>query len=87
MERNGIAKSEEFQSIERMKNNKRKEGLERLEEAEKVGFKVNCAKTQYLFSSRKSKTGNDKFIELNGNTYERCDKFKYLGVLVTKDNE
>ncbi|KAG8239571.1 hypothetical protein J437_LFUL019138 [Ladona fulva] len=39
------------------------EGLERLEkEAEKVGLKVNCAKTQYLFSSRKSTTGNDNFI-------------------------
>ncbi|KAG8240197.1 hypothetical protein J437_LFUL016694 [Ladona fulva] len=64
------------------------EGLERLEmEAQKVGLKVNRAKTQYLFSSRKSTTGNNKFIELNGNKYERCDKFKYLGVLVTKDNE
>ncbi|KAG8223826.1 hypothetical protein J437_LFUL003714 [Ladona fulva] len=52
------------------------ESLERLEmEAEKVGLKVNCAKTQYLFSSRKSMTGNDKFIELNGSKYEISDKF------------
>ncbi|KAG8226654.1 hypothetical protein J437_LFUL005306 [Ladona fulva] len=46
-------------------------------EAEKVGLKVNCPKTQCLFSSRKSTIGNDNFIELNGNKYERCDKFNY----------
>ncbi|KAG8238290.1 hypothetical protein J437_LFUL015262 [Ladona fulva] len=40
-----------------------------------------------IMQNMKSTTGNDNFIELNGNKYERCDKFKYLGVSVTKDNE
>jgi hypothetical protein len=53
----------------------------------KFGLKVNCAKTRHLFSSRKSTTVKDKYIELNGKKSERRNNFKFLGVLVTKDNE
>lgn len=62
------------------------EGFDRLEkEAEQLGLRVNNTKTQYLFASRKNVV-KEKYIKLNGGNYERCEKFQYLGVLVTEDS-
>lgn len=69
------------------KPNELEEGLDRLKkEAEELWLRVNKAKTQYLFSSRRNSAMKNKFIKLNGVNYESCENFKYLGVLVTKDN-
>jgi hypothetical protein len=51
-----------------------------------TGLVINIARTKYMRSKDiigAAKTG----IELNGQIYERVDNFKYLGALVTSQNE
>lgn len=62
-------------------------GLARLEEAAgEMGLQVNQAKTKYMFSSRTRGAGDDHRIKLNGGYYDKCRNFKYLGSLITTDN-
>jgi hypothetical protein len=54
--------------------------------AEEMGLRIHRDKTMYMLSSRKSSSGQDRNIIINGATYKKCSSFKYLGSLITEDN-
>jgi hypothetical protein len=51
-----------------------------------TGLVINIAKTKYM-RSEDIISAAKRDIELNGHIYERVDNFKYLGALVTSQNE
>jgi hypothetical protein len=51
-----------------------------------TGLVINTAKTKYM-RSKDIISAAKTDIELNGQIYERVDNFKYLGALVTSQNE
>ncbi|VVC44605.1 Reverse transcriptase domain [Cinara cedri] len=56
--------------------------------AEKVGLRVNEEKTKYMVVSRRN--GNqvqEEFIEVEEYKFKRVDQFKYLGSIITQDND
>ncbi|KAL4100807.1 hypothetical protein QTP88_020836 [Uroleucon formosanum] len=56
--------------------------------AEKVGLTVNDDKTEYLTVSRNSRDyGLGQHIELEGHIFKKVSLFKYLGSIITQDNE
>lgn len=63
------------------------ENLVKLETAgEEMGLKINQSKTKYMLSTRKRQNTKEKTILLNQVEYEWCQNFKYLGSLITDDN-
>ncbi|KAL4143760.1 hypothetical protein QTP88_006047 [Uroleucon formosanum] len=56
--------------------------------AEKVGLRINEEKTEYMVVSRRN--GNlvqEEFIEVEKYKFKRVDQFKYLGSIITQDND
>jgi hypothetical protein len=54
--------------------------------AASTGLVINTTKTKYMRSKETTGAANID-IKLNGQIYERVDNFKYLGALVTSQNE
>jgi hypothetical protein len=54
--------------------------------AASTGLVINTTKTKYMRSKETIGAANID-IKLNGQIYERTDNFKYLGALVTSQNE
>lgn len=50
------------------------------------GLRVNHAKIQYFFASRKYVGMENKSILLNGVNSEKCDNFQCFGIIVTRNN-
>jgi hypothetical protein len=56
--------------------------------AEKVGLRINEEKSEYMVVSRRN--GNlvqDEFIEVEEYKFRRVDQFKYLGLIITQNND
>ncbi|VVC38751.1 Reverse transcriptase domain [Cinara cedri] len=65
-----------------------KMGKSFIKAAEKVGLRVNEEKTKYMVVSRRN--GNqvqEEFIEVEEYKFKRVDQFKYLGSIITQDND
>ncbi|KAL4084186.1 hypothetical protein QTP88_028016 [Uroleucon formosanum] len=63
-------------------------GKKLIKAAEKVGLTVNDDKTEYLTVSRNSRDyGLGQHIELEGHIFKKVSQFKYLGSIITQDNE
>ncbi|KAJ4433364.1 hypothetical protein ANN_15623 [Periplaneta americana] len=61
--------------------------LQLVEEGEKLGLSVNQRKTKYMIATRnKNKWGNSKDITIGDYNFERVTNFKYLGSIITEDN-
>lgn len=63
-------------------------GKKLIKAAEKVGLTVNDDKTEYLIVSRNNRNyGLEQHIELEGHKFRKVSQFKYLGSIITQDNE
>ncbi|VVC32422.1 Reverse transcriptase domain [Cinara cedri] len=65
-----------------------KMGKSLIKAAEKVGLRINEEKTKYMVVSRRN--GNqvqEEFIEVEEYKFKRVDQFKYLGSIITQDND
>ncbi|KAL4091796.1 hypothetical protein QTP88_026430 [Uroleucon formosanum] len=65
-----------------------KMGKSLIKAAENVGLKINEEKTEYMVVSRRN--GNqiqEEFIEVEEYKFKRVDQFKYLGSIITQDND
>ncbi|KAL4153967.1 hypothetical protein QTP88_001800 [Uroleucon formosanum] len=63
-------------------------GKKLIKAAEKVGLTVNDDKTEYLTVSRNSRNYRlGQHIELEGHIFKKVSQFKYLGSIITQDNE
>jgi len=63
-------------------------GKKLVKSAEKVGLTFNDDKTEYLILSRSNRNyGLEQHIELEGHTFRKVSQFKYLGSIITQDNE
>lgn len=55
---------------------------------EKVGLTVNDDRTEYWVVSRSNRNyGLEQHIELEGLIFRKISQFKYLGSIITQDNE
>jgi hypothetical protein len=62
-------------------------GVARMEsKAEEIGLRINSDKTKYMLLSRKGPSGQHRNIIINGTTYKQCSSCKYLGSLITEDD-
>lgn len=53
-----------------------------------MGLTVNDDKTEYLIVSRSNRNyGLEQHIELEEHTFKKVSQFKYLGSIITQDNE
>jgi hypothetical protein len=65
-----------------------KMGKSLINAAEKVGLRINEEKIEYTVVSRRN--GNlvqEEFIEVEEYKFRRVDQFKYLGSIITQDND
>ncbi|KAF0753170.1 ribosome biogenesis protein TSR3 isoform X1 [Aphis craccivora] len=63
-------------------------GKKLIKTAEKVGLTINDDKTEYLVVSRSNRNYRlEQHIELEGHTFKKVSQFKYLGSIITQDNE
>ena len=51
-----------------------------------IGLEVNADKTKYMVMSRDQNAGRNHSVRINNNTFERVEKFKYLGKTLTNQN-
>jgi hypothetical protein len=63
-----------------------KDAFNRLEKAsqKKMGLKINYDKTKYMETT--CKPNKEKYIRINNSDIERINKFKYLGSIITNNN-
>jgi len=55
---------------------------------EKIRLTVNDDKTEYLVVSRNNRNyGLEQHIKLEGHKFKKVSQFKYLGSIITQDNE
>jgi hypothetical protein len=57
-----------------------------LEEAGKIGLKVNNTKTKYVHFTRNRDNRDQGTLQVNGHYFEKVDSFKYLGVVISEQN-
>ena len=57
------------------------------EESKRAGLSINEAKTKYMYMSRKAKHHLTGSFAINSYEFEKVDTFKYLGSLITSNNE
>jgi hypothetical protein len=58
------------------------------EGAKEVGLGINEEKTKYMINTRnKVRFRNDKHLQVNNCGFERVGEFKYLGSLITENND
>jgi hypothetical protein len=56
--------------------------------AEKVGLRINEEKTEYMVVSwRNRNLVQEELIEMEEYKFRRVDQFKYLGSIITQDND
>ncbi|XP_060846231.1 uncharacterized protein LOC132925892 [Rhopalosiphum padi] len=78
---NLLSKGDDIETIKRL-------GKKLIKAAEKVGLSVNDDKTEYLIVSRNSRNHRlGQHIELEGHIFKKVSQFKYLGSIITQDNE
>jgi hypothetical protein len=59
-----------------------------MDASSKVGFIINYENTEYMKLNRRNRTYQHKeSINVDGHIFHRVPQFKYLGVLLTLDNE
>jgi len=59
-----------------------------MDAANKVGLRINDKKTEYMKLNRKDRTyRHGESMNVDGHIFQRVPQFKYLGVLLTQDNE
>jgi hypothetical protein len=65
------------------------EAFKQLEaESKNAGLTINESKTKYMINSRnKVRFRNVRSLNVGSHKFERVDKFKYSGSLVTENNE
>ncbi|KAF0769981.1 ribosome biogenesis protein TSR3 isoform X1 [Aphis craccivora] len=63
-------------------------GKKLIKTAEKVGLTINDDKTEYLVVSRSNRNYRlEQHFELEGHKFKKVSQFKYLGSIITQDNE
>jgi len=64
-----------------------KENTEALVVASKeTGLEVNADETKYMVMSRDQNAGRSHSMKLDNSSFERVEKFKYLGITLTNQN-
>ena len=51
-----------------------------------IGLEVSADKTKYMVVSRDQNAGRNHSVRIDNITFERVDKFKYLGTTLTNQN-
>jgi hypothetical protein len=51
-----------------------------------IGLEVSADKTKYMVTSRDQNAGRNHSVRINNSTFERVEKFKYLGTTLTNQN-
>jgi len=65
-----------------------KMGKSLIKDAKKVGLRINEEKTESMVvSRRKGNQVQEKFIKVEEYKYKRVNQFKYLGSIITQDND
>jgi hypothetical protein len=54
--------------------------------AKRLGLKINDDKTKFMINTPREQSAPEAF-EIGGHSFERTDSFKYLGVVLTTNNE
>jgi hypothetical protein len=58
------------------------------EGAKEVGLGTDEEKTKYIINTRNTvRFGNEKYLQVNNYEFERVGEFKYLGSLITENND
>jgi hypothetical protein len=64
-----------------------KENSEILFEASRdIGLEINAEKTKYIIISRYSNSGQNQNMRIDNESFEKVEKFKYLGMTLTNQN-
>lgn len=59
-----------------------------MDAASKVGLRRNDSKTEYMKLNRRDRTyRHGESMNVDGHIFHRVPQFKYLGILLTQDNE
>jgi hypothetical protein len=58
-----------------------------LEASRDVGLKINAEKTKYMVMSRHPNSGQNQNIRITNESFENVEKFKYLGMTLTNQND
>jgi len=54
--------------------------------SQEIGLEVNADKTQYMVMSRDQNAGQSHSMKTDNSSFERAEKFKYLGTTLTDQN-
>ena len=54
--------------------------------SKEIGLEVNADKTKYMFMSRDQNAGRSQNMNIDNTSFERVEKFKYLGTTLINQN-
>jgi hypothetical protein len=57
-----------------------------LDANKEIGLEVNSEKTKYVFISHHQTAGQSNYIKVANKSFEKVEKFKYLGATITDQN-
>jgi hypothetical protein len=52
-----------------------------------IGLEINAEKTKYMIMSRHPNSGQNQNIRIANESFEKVEKFKYLGTTLTNQND
>jgi hypothetical protein len=58
-----------------------------LEASRNIGLEINAEKTKYMIMSRYLNSGQDQNIRIANESFEKVEKFTYLGTTLTHQND
>jgi hypothetical protein len=58
-----------------------------LEASRKIGLEINAEKRKYIIMSRYPNSGQNQNIRIANESFEKTEKFKYLGTTLTNQND
>jgi hypothetical protein len=65
-----------------------KENTETLLEASRdIGLEINAEKTKYMIMTRHQNSGRNQNIKIANESFEKMEKFRYLGTTLTNQND
>ena len=83
-----LAYADDIVLLAENKDQLRRQANKLIENAKRIGLEINTEKTEYMVVQRKVPLNNQNSgLEVEGHTFKRIQQFKYLGAMLTQQNE
>jgi len=81
-----LAYADDVNTLERSIHTLKEKAEASVAATREIGLEVSADKTKYMVMSRDQNAGRNHSVRINNSTFERVEKFKYLGTTLTNQN-